>query len=283
MHALLCVIALLGQVEQTNEKDNKEFVAITTVEPHPQKHFLGAPTTDSGFVLGIECEIGKDVKKGELLINLDPAPKPLEYIKIQVDEAKCSLKVLEAQLKARENERTRATNLISKGGASVQAQEAAETNYNLLVEEIELAKVRVRLAEVNYEKAQYNYGYYQNIRSQIDGKVVAVHCKLGQIARTANSDLVYVEVVDDSLVRVKVKVTLDLARKLKVKESQVSISLGSTPLSISLGRTSKVFKGEVVGISPVVRYDRVTVLVDIPNNDHELVVGEEVRVTIPRD
>jgi RND family efflux transporter MFP subunit len=128
-----------------------------------------------GHIKKVHFTDGQDIKKGDLLFELDPRP-----FETAIDRQKDKVKVYEAQKVAADKEEARLRELQKKGGASVQQVDKAEADAKALDAEISAGKNEIKRAELELE--------YSRITADISGRVGKAEVTEGNLVNAGGSD-----------------------------------------------------------------------------------------------
>ena len=250
----------------------------------------------SGIVKKLFVEYGDNVKKGQLLAQLDK-----EEIQAQVEQTRAGLAASEANLKSSEadHERSkidaegpdvpllkrayeRAIGMAKEGVVSTSALEEAQKNYELALNKQNVAKAQLTVmkakiaqsqAQVAQDRAHLNQLEeqlsYTDIESPIDGIVLSRDVEIGDAVSSIlvlGSGATLVMTLGD---------TSEVYVKGKVDESDIGKVYLGQPARIKVESfKDKTFNGKVTKISPMgVEKDNVTtfeVRVSINNPGGEL-------------
>lgn len=177
----------------------------------------------NGTVKTVPVSSNQAVKKGDLLVDLDP----LDY-RSRRDAAMANLALQRANLKLAELEKTRTDNLFQK-------EVLSRDRYDKAVSVLEIALAQVKLAEEELRQAELNLGYMV-MKAPADGYVTKKNVQPGNQIQ-AGQPLMAVVSLDNLFVVANYKET-ELAR---IRPGQdVEITVDSFP--------GKVFKGKVDSI-----------------------------------
>ena len=124
----------------------------------------------TGIVLSRQFTEGADVKAGDILFQIDPAP-----FQAAVDAAKAQLARNEASLALATQQEERARGLFEKNVASKDQFDIAFANRKQ-------AEAEVAVARANLQTADLNLGY-SSVRSPIDGRIGAALVTEGAFVR----------------------------------------------------------------------------------------------------
>ncbi|WP_263265120.1 efflux RND transporter periplasmic adaptor subunit [Pseudomonas sp. RIT-PI-S] len=257
----------------------KPRVQIVTVKPEPLALFAELPgrieavrvaevrARVAGVVLEQRFTEGADVKAGELLFVIDPAPLRAVLARAEGELARSAAQVQDTQARLK-----RAEALAGEGAVSGQDLDSARVSFSA-------AKAARQSAEADVETARLNLAY-ASVRAPISGRIgralVTEGALVGQgeatlMARIQQLDPVYADfnqpVVD----------------ALRLREGQGTAS-GQAKLSLQVEGLPRQVEGTLLFSD--VSVDRQTGQVSLrgrfPNPDHWLLPGMYVRVRVPQ-
>ncbi|MCW8803481.1 MAG: efflux RND transporter periplasmic adaptor subunit [Ignavibacteriaceae bacterium] len=199
----------------------------------------------TGVLVYLGVVEGDKVKKGQIIARLDDRD-----IVAQLDEAKSSLQLYKAQLKEVENNYNREKELFSRGLSSQQSLDQAETAYNSLLANIDIAQARIRAAEVALEN--------MIIRAPFDGTVLTKNAEVGEIVApfgaSTTSRAAVVTIADMNSLMVETDVSESNIQKIK-QDLDCEIVLDANP--------GKSYQGYVFKIVPTADRSKATILVKV--------------------
>lgn len=199
----------------------------------------------TGVLIYLGVVEGDRVKKGQIIARLDDRD-----IVAQLDEAKSSLQLFNAQLKEVENNYNREKELFNRGLSSQQSLDQAETAYKSLLANIDMADARIRAAEVALEN--------MIIRAPFDGTVLTKNAEVGEIVApfgaSTTSRAAVVTIADMNSLMVETDVSESNIEKIK-PDTDCEIVLDSNP--------GKSYQGYVFKIVPTADRSKATVLVKV--------------------
>jgi membrane fusion protein (multidrug efflux system) len=180
----------------------------------------------SGTVLKVNAEDNQLVKKGDLLVEIDP----LDYI-LKVNEAAANLEVRKATLEQSVRDRDRAESLFNGKVIPKEKYEFALTAYNL-------AKALTSAAEQQLNISRQNL-QYSKIYSPVDGYVTKKSVEIGNQIK-AEQPLMAIIGLDDIWLTANYKET-----QLKnVKKGQrVLIRVDTYPGKVFTGKVDSIMAG----------------------------------------
>lgn len=199
----------------------------------------------TGVLVYLGVVEGDKVKKGQIIARLDDRD-----IVAQLDEAKYSLQLYQAQLNEVENNYKREKELFARGLSSQQSLDQSETAYNSLLANIDIASARIRAAEVALEN--------MIIRAPFDGTVLTKNAEVGEIVApfgaSTTSRAAVVTIADMNSLMVETDVSESNIQKIK-QDLDCEIVLDSNP--------GKTYQGYVFKIVPTADRSKATVLVKV--------------------
>jgi macrolide-specific efflux system membrane fusion protein len=233
---------------------------------------LGAQV--SGQLKTIPVEVGQEVKKGELLAEIDPV-----VLNAKVEAGRASLASQRAQLVDKEAQRDLATQTLERQRRLVATKAVSETTF-----ETAEAASRSAAAQVDVLKAQIQQTEstlrgdeatlsYTKIYAPMNGTVVSISVRQGQTLNTNQSAPIIMRVADLSTMTVWTQVAEADVAKLK---------LGMTAEFTTLGSGQRRWSGKLQQILPtpeivnnVVLY---TALFDVANPEGDLMTQMSAQV-----
>ncbi|OZI53961.1 efflux transporter periplasmic adaptor subunit [Bordetella genomosp. 5] len=158
-----------------------------------------------GIVLRREFVEGSEVKSGQLLYKIDPAP----YV-AALNSAKASLARAQANLVALNEKARRLRNLVGSNAVSRQSYDDAVAARGQAAADVAAAKAEVDLAEINLG--------YTDVRSPIDGRIGMSEVTAGAYVRSNDATLMatvqqlqpmYVDLTQSTAERLQMNVDRD--------------------------------------------------------------------------
>lgn len=199
----------------------------------------------TGVLVYLGVVEGDKVSKGQIIARLDDRD-----IVAQLDEAKSSLQLYQAQLKEIENNYNREKELFIRGLSSQQSLDQAESEYKSLLANINIAEARIRAAEVALEN--------MIIRAPFDGTVLTKNAEVGEIVApfgaSTTSRAAVVTIADMNSLMVETDVSESNIEKIK-QNMDCEIVLDANP--------GKSYQGYVFKIVPTADRSKATVLVKV--------------------
>ena len=273
---ILFVWLVLGRSESTAaenkfvkvEKGSIEDLVIAQGKVEP-KQYVDVGVQVSGQLKKIYADIGAEVKKGDLLAEIDPT-----VYKSQVDVAKARKKTLEAQLVEQEAQVRFQVKLYERNQklhlSQATSKEVLEESQTALeVAEAKVASIKAQLEEAQSTLAGNEANLsYTKIFAPMDGTVVAQIAREGQTLNANQLAPIVLQLADLNTMTVRAQVAeADVTR----------LSVGMPVYFTILGNTERRWNATIRQILPspelindVVLYNA---LVDVENKDGQLMSG----------
>jgi len=220
----------------------------------------------SGTILALYADFNDQVKKGQVLAQLDPT-----FLKAQVAQAQADLEKATASAELSGRQYERALSLFEKNMISESDRDAALTNYDL-------ARAEIKSSQANLDRLKTNLAY-ATIASPIDGVIISRDVDVGQtVAASLQAPTLFT--IAQDLSKMEVKTSIDEADIGKIADGQKARFTVDAYPELS-------FEGLVkqVRLSPqveqnVVSYD---VILNVSNPDILLKPGMTANVVIEID
>ncbi len=223
-------------------------------------------TRASGEVLQILAETGQLVKRGTLLIRIDP-----RQAKNAVDQSKAQLTLAQAQLDNAKTQLERSKTLRDAQTITQQEYETAQLNYASASSAVVRARIDVENNEISLEDT--------DVKAPITGVIIQKGVERGQVVASATFNAgggtVLMKMADLNLVQVRTLVDETDIGKIKAGQA-TTVTVDAYP--------NRPFQGEVIKIEPLAEVQQnVTmfpVLVRIDNREGLLRPGMNSEVEI---
>lgn len=275
---VIVVIVLLGLYFGWNALFKKsievELVSVTLQSPSQSS----AALTASGYVVAqrqaavaskgtgrlvyLGVVEGDRVVKDEIIARLEDSD-----IKAQLEQAKATLKLYEADLKEAENNYRRIQELLKSGSATIADVDAAESRYNRVLASIELAKAQILGTEVAMENTL--------IRAPFNGTVLTKNADVGEIvaplAAGINSKANVVTIADMNSLQVEADVSESNITKIE-PDQDCEIRLDAYP--------QNAYPGFVAKIVPTADRAKATVMVKVGFKSYDAKVLPEMSAKV---
>jgi HlyD family secretion protein len=220
-------------------------------------------TQVSGVIEKINVDFNSQVKKGQLLAQLDETP-----LLAQLDQSKASVDQGESQVKYMKATYDRYKALIQKKLIAQSDYDLAEYNYNNSLATLKNAKSV-------YDKNRINLSYAR-IYSPIDGVILNRAVDEGQTVAASFSTPTLFTIAND-LTQMRVEAKIDEADIGQIRMNQrVQFTVDAYPAMNFNGSVSEIRMQPVV-TSNVVTY---TVIINAPNPEIKLMPGMTASTTI---
>ncbi len=220
-------------------------------------------TQVSGVIQKIYVDFNSEVKKGQLLAQLDETP-----LKAQLDQSKASVDQAQAEVTYQKANYERYKVLIEKKLIAQSDFDLAEYNYNKAVASLKNAKSV-------YDKNKINLDYAY-IYSPIDGIILDRAVEEGQtVAASFNTPTLFT--IANDLTQMEVEASVDEADIGQVKLGQrVEFTVDAYP-DLKFSGTITEVRLQPVQTNNVITY---TVIIQAPNPEKQLMPGMTASTTI---
>ncbi|NYT36658.1 efflux RND transporter periplasmic adaptor subunit [Allopusillimonas soli] len=280
----LFLLASCGDKEQGKQGAPKVPVSVITVQPKPTKVFIDLPgrvdavkdaqirARVTGIVEEINFEQGSDVKEGQLLFTIDPAP----YIAAR-DQAAAQLKQAQADVRS-------AKLLAERYAKLVKANAVSRQEYDNALAAANQGEAAVAAAKANLQAAEINLGYTK-VTSPIDGRIGESLVTEGALVSASSAtEMAVVQQLD----AVYVDVTRSTAQLMRLRKAQANGELTQSDDGAALAQVvlddGSVYKhdGKLLfsGVSVDPTTGQVTLRAKFDNPEHILLPGMYVRVRL---
>jgi len=234
-------------------------------------------STVSGLISAIYVDFNSNVKKGQLLAEIDPRTfqASVEQNLASINNAKATLAQAEAALEMSTKTYNRYKNLYNKNFIPRSELDQAEADYKTNKAKVAAAKAQITQSSAQYQNSLVNLNYTKII-SPVDGVVIARKIDLGQpVAASFQAPELFT--IAQDLEKMQIEVSVSEADIGKVKEGQeVIYTLDGYPNSVFDGKVTQV-RISPTTVSNVVTY---SVIVKVDNEDLKLKPGMTANVSI---
>lgn len=234
-------------------------------------------STVSGLIKAIYVDYNSEVKKGQLLAQIDPAnfEAQVQQNQAQIINAQANLARLQAVADFDEKQYQRYKNLYNKNFVAKSELDQKYSTYMADIAQINAARAQISQYQASLQTAQTNLGYTKII-APVDGTVISRKIDLGQpVAASFQAPELFT--IAQDLTKMQIEVSVSEADIGKVKEGQeVTYTLDGYPDSQFSGKVTQVRLSPTT-VSNVVTY---TVIVDVDNEDLKLKPGMTANVSI---
>ena len=240
-------------------------------------NIVSVGSTVSGLMKEIYVDYNTEVKKGQLLAQIDPAnfQASVDQNTAQIRNAEANLAKLKAQMVYAEKTYNRYKNLYAKNFIAKSELDQAESNYLAQKASVGAQQASIAQARANYNTAMTNLGYTKII-APVDGTIISRDIDVGQpVAASFQAPELFT--IAQDLTQMQIEVNVSEADIGEVKEGQdVKYTLDGYPDSTFRGKVTQV-RLDSTTTSNVVTY---TVIVSVNNEDLKLKPGMTANVSI---
>jgi len=238
---------------------------------------IAVGTQVSGTVAGIYVDYNSQVKKGQLLAELDPSlfQSNVDQSTAKLNNAQAAYSKAMANLEYKKNNYKRYEHLYEKNYVSRDDVELARSNYLTAQADVAAARAEMNASRATLNNNLTNLGY-SKITSPVDGTVISRAVDVGQtVAASFNTPTLF-EVAED-LTKMQIETSVSEADIGKIKVGQAAeYTLDGYP--------NKTFHGNVTQVrlastttNNVVTY---TVIISVDNTDGFAIPGMSANVSI---
>ena len=234
-------------------------------------------STVSGLIKEIYVDYNSQVKKGQILAQIDPATfeATVKQNQAQIENARANLAKLQAIAEYDQKTYQRYKNLYAKNFVAKSELDQAYSTYKSDLAQIDAARAQINQYQASLQTAQTNLGYTKII-APVDGTVISREIDLGQpVAASFQAPELFT--IAQDLTKMQIEVNVSEADIGRVKEGQdVTYTLDGYADSIFEGKVTQVRLAST-NTSNVVTY---SVIVDVDNTDLKLKPGMTANVSI---
>ncbi|WP_339469071.1 efflux RND transporter periplasmic adaptor subunit [Pseudomonas capeferrum] len=152
--------------------------ALGTLQP---RRYVDVGAQASGQIHKLHVEAGDPVRKGQLLVEIDPSTQQarLDAGRYSIDNLKAQLAEQRAQFQLAKQQLKRQRDLAAAGATRDEDVQAADAQLKVTQARIEMFQAQIRQAQANLRSDEAELGYTR-IYAPMDGTVVAVDAREGQ-------------------------------------------------------------------------------------------------------
>ena len=238
---------------------------------------IAVGTQVSGTVAAIYVDYNSQVKKGQLLAELDPSlfQSNVDQSTARLNNAQAAYSKALANLEYKKNNYKRYEHLYAKNYVSRDEVELARSNYLTAQADVNAARAEMNAQQATLKNNLTNLGY-SKITSPVDGTVISRAVDVGQtVAASFNTPTLF-EVAED-LTKMQIETSVSEADIGKIKVGQkAEYTLDGYP--------NKTFEGNVTQVrlastttNNVVTY---TVIISVDNSDGFAIPGMSANVSV---
>ena len=226
-------------VHAQNRDIQKRVYATGTIEGIEQVN-VGAQV--SGQILKLYVQTGDDVKKGDLLCEIDPKiqESALKTAKAQISIIEAQTRSKQAEIKKLKYELDRQKTLIKTNATSKQDLEVADANYIMAVAALEQLQAQKEQAQLSLDDATTNLGYTK-ILAPFDGTVYATVVSEGETVNANQTTPTILRLANLE----KMKVSTEIS-----EADVVNVRTGMDCSFTILGLPYRTFEGKLSRIDP---------------------------------
>ena len=281
---IVAATACLGIVSSNQVKYKTKDLNLCTITQYVEAsgtinpvNTVSVGSTVSGLIKAIYVDYNSEVKKGQLLAQIDPAnfEAQVQQNQAQIINAQANLARLQAVADFDEKQYQRYKNLYAKNFVAKSELDEKYSTYMADIAQINAARAQISQYQASLQTAQTNLGYTKII-APVDGTVISREIDLGQpVAASFQAPELFT--IAQDLTKMQIEVSVSEADIGKVQEGQeVTYTLDGYPDSDFKGKVSQVRLSPTT-VSNVVTY---TVIVDVDNEDLKLKPGMTANVSI---
>ncbi|MCK2109486.1 MULTISPECIES: efflux RND transporter periplasmic adaptor subunit [Pseudomonas] len=194
--ALLVVLGLLGlgslvawkalpfgaqpvsTVAVTRADIESSVTALGTLQP---RRYVDVGAQASGQIHKLHVEVGDTVRKGQLLVEIDPSTQQarLDAGRYSIDNLKAQLAEQRAQYQLAQQQLKRQRDLAAAGATRDEDVQTADAQLKVTQARIDMFQAQIRQAQANLRSDEAELGYTR-IYAPMNGTVVAVDAREGQ-------------------------------------------------------------------------------------------------------
>ncbi len=240
-------------------------------------NIVSVGSTVSGLMKAIYVDYNTEVKKGQLLAQIDPATfqAQVDQQRAQINNAQANLARLNAEMVYARKTYERYKNLYDKNFIARSELDKAESDYLSKLASIGAQRASISQAQASYKTSMTNLGYTKII-APVDGTIIKRAVDVGQpVAASFQAPELFT--IAQDLKKMQIEVNVSEADIGKVKEGQkAEYTLDGYPDATFHGIVTQVRLNSTT-TSNVVTY---TVIVSVDNEDLKLKPGMTANVSI---
>lgn len=175
---LPCGAQPFSTVAVTRTDIESSVTALGTLQP---RRYVDVGAQASGQIHKLHVEAGDPVRKGQLLVEIDPSTQQarLDAGRYSIDNLKAQLAEQRAQFQLAKQQLKRQRDLAAAGATRDEDVQAADAQLKVTQARIEMFQAQIRQAQANLRSDEAELGYTR-IYAPMDGTVVAVDAREGQ-------------------------------------------------------------------------------------------------------
>ncbi|MBA6114709.1 efflux RND transporter periplasmic adaptor subunit [Pseudomonas putida] len=165
-------------VTVTRSDIESSVTALGTLQP---RRYVDVGAQASGQIRKLHVEAGDPVRKGQLLVEIDPSTQQarLDAGRFSIDNLKAQLAEQRAQFQLASHQLKRQRDLAAAGATRDEDVQAAQAQLKVTQARIDMFQAQIRQAQASLRSDEAELGYTR-IYAPMDGTVVAVDAREGQ-------------------------------------------------------------------------------------------------------
>lgn len=165
-------------VSVTRADIESSVTALGTLQP---RRYVDVGAQASGQIRTLHVEAGDTVRKGQLLVEIDPSTQQarVDAGRFSIDNLKAQLAEQRAQFKLARQQLARQRSLADAGAIREEDVQAADAQLSVTQARIDMYQAQIRQAQASLRSDEAELGYTR-IYAPMDGTVVAVDAREGQ-------------------------------------------------------------------------------------------------------
>jgi len=234
-------------------------------------------TQVSGKIKALYADFNSEVKKGQLIAEIDPAlfQASADQAKANLANARANVVKNQATLVDAARTRDRYKELLARHLVSQSDLDTAETNYETAKATVDSSKTQVDQTQAALNQAQTSL-FYARIISPVDGTVISRNVDVGQtVAASFTTPTLFTIAVD--LTKMQVDTSVDEADIGSLQVGQdAEFTVDAFPEETFRGKVFQV-RNSAITVQNVVTYD---VVIQVSNPELKLRPGMTANVSI---
>ncbi|MEG0243287.1 MAG: efflux RND transporter periplasmic adaptor subunit [Pseudomonas sp.] len=168
----------ISTVAVTRADIESSVTALGTLQP---RRYVDVGAQASGQIHKLHVETGDQVRKGQLLVEIDPSTQQarLDAGRYSIDNLKAQLAEQRAQFQLAQQQLKRQRDLTAAGATRDEDVQTADAQLKVTQARIDMFQAQIRQAQANLRSDEAELGYTR-IYAPMDGTVVAVDAREGQ-------------------------------------------------------------------------------------------------------
>ncbi|MGE8321844.1 MAG: efflux RND transporter periplasmic adaptor subunit [Pseudomonas sp.] len=168
----------LSTVAVTRADIESSVTALGTLQP---RRYVDVGAQASGQIHTLHVEVGDTVRKGQLLVEIDPSTQQarLDAGRYSIDNLKAQLAEQRAQFQLAQQQLRRQRDLAAAGATRAEDVQTAAAQLKVTQARIDMFQAQIRQAQASLRSDEAELGYTR-IYAPMDGTVVAVDAREGQ-------------------------------------------------------------------------------------------------------